>query len=139
MPSNPVVDTIVPKNVKEVRPGVYVYDLGQNISGWVRIKLDGPAGTTVTLRYAEKVKEDGNINTSNIDGLVKSGEFQTDKYTLKGEGTEIWEPRFTYHGFQYVQVSGFSGKLTLDNLRGRVVHTDFEIKGEFSVRQSGPV
>lgn len=126
-----VVDTIVPKSVKEVRPGVFVYDLGQNISGWAQIKVSGPAGTTVTMKYAEKLKEDGDIDTSNIDVFVRSGEFQTDKYTLKGEGIEVWEPRFTYHGFQYVQVTGFPGKPTLDNLRGRVVHTDFETRGEF--------
>lgn len=126
-----ITDTIVPKSVKEVKPGVFVYDLGQNISGWAQIKVSGPAGTTITMKYAEKIKDDGDIDTSNIDVFVKSGEFQTDKYTLKGEGTEVWEPRFTYHGFQYVQVTGFPGKPTLDNLRGRVVHTDFETRGEF--------
>lgn len=126
-----ITDTIVPKSVKEVKPGVFVYDLGQNISGWAQIKVSGPAGTTITMKYAEKIKEDGDIDTSNIDMFVKSGEFQTDKYTLKGEGIEVWEPRFTYHGFQYVQVTGFPGRPTLDNLRGRVVHTDFETRGEF--------
>ncbi|SHF23644.1 alpha-L-rhamnosidase [Caldanaerobius fijiensis DSM 17918] len=126
-----ITDTIVPKSVKEVKPGVFVYDLGQNISGWAQIKVSGPAGTTVTMKYAEKLKDDGDIDTSNIDVFVKSGEFQTDKYTLKGEGIEVWEPRFTYHGFQYVQVTGFPGRPTLDNLRGRVVHTDFEAQGEF--------
>lgn len=126
-----VTKTIVPKSVREVRPGVFVYDLGQNISGWAQIRVSGPAGTTITMKYAEKLKEDGDIDTSNIDVFVKSGEFQTDKYTLKGEGVEVWEPRFTYHGFQYVQVTGFPGTPTLDNLRGRVVHTDFETRGEF--------
>jgi alpha-L-rhamnosidase len=63
----------------------------------------------VVLKYAEKTKDDGDIDSSNIETLVKSGEFQTDKYTLKGDGVEVWEPRFTYHGFRYIQVTGFPG------------------------------
>ncbi|NLX71030.1 MAG: family 78 glycoside hydrolase catalytic domain [Clostridiales bacterium] len=126
-----VTRTIVPESVKEVKPGVFVYDLGQNISGWAQIKVSGPPGTAITLKYAEKLKDDGDIDTSNIEGAVKSGEFQTDKYILKGGEMEIWEPRFTYHGFQYIQVTGFPGKPTLDSVRGRVVHTDFETRGGF--------
>lgn len=124
--------SIEPVSCQEVKPGVWVYDLGQNISGWAKIRLQGEAGTTVTLKYAEKLKADGDIDPSNIDIFVKKGEFQTDRYTLKGEGTEIWEPSFTYHGFRYVQVTGFPGTLTLDNLTGEVVHTDFATRGEFS-------
>ena len=127
-----VTDTIVPVSLKEVRSGVWVYDLGQNISGWAQLKVSGSRGTIVTFKYAEKIKDDGDIDQSNIDVCIKSGEFQTDKYILKGEGVEVWEPRFTYHGFQYVQVTGFPGKPTLDNLRGRVVHTNFDTYGEFS-------
>lgn len=127
-----ITETIVPVSLKEVRPGVWVYDLGQNIAGWVQLRVSGPAGATVVLRYAEKIKEDGDIDPSNINRFVKSGEFQTDRYILKGEGVEVWEPRFTYHGFRYVQVTGFPGTPTLDNIRGRAVHTAFEKRGEFT-------
>lgn len=127
-----ITKTIEPVSLTQVRPGVWVYDLGQNISGWAQLIVSGPKGTTITLKYAEKVGKDGDIDDSNIRTYVKSGEFQTDKFTLKGEGTEIWEPRFTYHGFQYVQVTGFPGTPTLENLRGRVVHTAFSRRGEFS-------
>lgn len=126
-----VTGTIRPVRLKEVEQGVWIFDLGQNISGWAQIKVSGLAGTEVTLKYAEKIKADGSIDISNIDQFIKSGEFQTDKYVLKGEGTESWEPRFTYHGFQYIQVTGFPGIPTLDNLSGRVVHTAFEARGNF--------
>lgn len=126
-----VTQTIKPISLKEVRKGVWVYDLGQSISGWAKIRVSGQAGTEIVLKYSENLAEDGDIDPSNIDIFVKSGEFQTDRYILKGEGIEEWEPRFTYHGFRYVQMTGFDGVPTLDNLEGRVVHTDFEVRGEF--------
>ena len=126
-----VIGNIRPIGIKEVKPQVWVYDVGQNISGWAQIKLCGPSGMEVILRYSEKIYEDGSIDRSNIDSLVFSGEFQTDKYILKGSGIETWEPRFTYHGFRYVEVTGFDGQLTIDNLCGRVVHTAFESMGDF--------
>ncbi len=127
-----VTETLRHVSVKEAQPGVWVYDLGQNIAGWNQLTVAGSAGTTVTLKHAEKLKPDGDIDPSNINPFVKSGEFQTDKYTLRGAGKEVWEPRFTYHGFQYVQVTGFPGAPTRDNLRGRVAHTALETRGEFS-------
>ena len=126
-----VNQTIEPVSVREVRPGVWVYDLGQNIAGWAQLEVNGPPGTVVTLKYAEKLSDDGDADQSNIVGFIKSGDCQTDRYILKGEGVETWEPRFTYHGFQYVQVTGFPGTPTLGNLRGRVVHTAFETRGSF--------
>jgi len=127
-----VTQTLRPVSVREVKPGVWVYDLGQNISGWGRLKVSGPAGTEVTLRYAEKLTPDDDLDQSNINMFIKTGECQMDRYTLKGQAIEVWEPRFTYHGFQYVQVTGFPGTPTLDNLEGRVVHTAFATCGEFS-------
>jgi alpha-L-rhamnosidase len=127
-----VTQTIKPIELKEVESGVWVYDLGQNISGWARITLKGPMGSKITLRYSERINEAGNIDVSAISEHIKSGEFQTDTYILKGEDVECWEPRFTYHGFRYIQVTGFPGTPTLENLCGRVVHTDFENYGSFS-------
>ena len=90
-------------------------------------RCSGPAGTEVTLRHAETLKPDGTLYLANIRGAKV-----TDVYTLKGGGTEIWEPRFTYHGFRFVEVTGFPGKPTLDSLDGRVVHDDLEPVGEFA-------
>jgi len=127
-----VTQTLRPAAVQEVKPGIWVYDLGQNISGWGRLKVSGPAGTEVTLRYAEKLTVEGDLDQSNINMFIKTGECQMDQYILKGHGMEVWEPRFTYHGFQYIQVTGFPGTPTLDNLEGRVLHTDLATRGEFS-------
>ena len=126
-----VMKTLKPIGIKEVEPGVFVLDLGQNMAGWVRLRVSGPAGTTVKLKYAEKVYENGDIDSRNIEPFVKGGEFQTDQYTLKGDGEEIWEPSFAYHGFRWVRITGFPETPTLDNFEGRVVHSAFESAGRF--------
>jgi len=131
MPPIRVTGTIRPVSVTEVSPGTFVYDLGQSISGWARITAEGPAGTEIVLRYGERLAADGSLERAAIERFVRSGEFQTDRYTMKGECKETWEPRFTYHGFRYVEVTGFPGTPTLDNLVGRVVHTDLEQRGVF--------
>lgn len=127
-----VARTVVPVSVNEIKPGVYLYDLGENVTGWAALSAAGSAGSRITLRYAEKLGVDGDIDQSNIDKYIKSGAFQTDTYILKGHGVETWEPRFTYHGFQYVRLTDFPGRPTLENLRGRVVHTAFAPAGEFA-------
>jgi alpha-L-rhamnosidase len=126
-----VTQTITPVAVTEPRPGVFVFDLGQNIAGWAQLKVTGPAGTRITMRYGERIHADGTLDQANIIEHVYSGPFQTDTYTLKGGGEETWEPRFTYHGYRWVEVTGWPGKPTLDNLRGRVVHTAFAPAGTF--------
>ena len=115
-PPDRVTKTIQPVSVTEPEKGIYRFDLGQMISGWARLKLSGPKGTEVKLRFIEEL------------GPTYG---QTDTYILKGEGTEVWEPRFTWHAFRYVDVSGFPGKLTADNLEGRVVNTDVKSAGSF--------
>ncbi len=124
-----VMQTLQPIGVTEPKSGVFVVDMGQNMTGWVQLRVQGPAGTEVTLRYAEKLGADGDIDQGNIGTLIKTGQIQTDKYTLKGGGEEVWEPRFTYHGFQWVQVTGFPGQPTVDSLQGKVVHSAFESAG----------
>ena len=109
-----VVETIKPVKITEPKPGVFIFDMGQNMVGWCRLKVSGPAGTKVKLRHAETLNPDGTLYLANIRGAKV-----TDIYTLKGDGTEIWEPRFTYHGFRFVEVTGFPGKPTLDTLEGR--------------------
>jgi len=121
-----VVEDIKPKKVTNPLPGVWVFDFGQNFSGWCRLKVTGPAGTEVVLKYAEILYPNGTVNQENLRSARA-----TDRYILKGNGVEMWEPRFTYHGFRYVQVEGFPGKPDLDSLLGRVVHTSFGWKGSF--------
>jgi alpha-L-rhamnosidase len=123
---------IRPVSVTQVRPGVYVFDLGQNIAGYSRIRVAGPAGTEITLKHGEKLHPDGTVQQTQILRFLKTGEAQTDKYILKGEGIETWNPRFVYHGFQYVEVSGLPVRPTLETLTGVVLHTAFERAGQFA-------
>lgn len=132
LPPIKVMKTIKPVRLSEPGPGTFVFDFGQNITGWAQIKVSGPAGTEIKLKFGERINSDGTVDQKAIGAYTRQWEFQTDTYILKGEGIEIWEPRFTYHGFQYVEVTGFPGKPTLDNLSGRVVHTSFDQQGSFS-------
>jgi alpha-L-rhamnosidase len=128
MPPIRVVSDIVPLRTTNPRPGVFVYDMGQNFSGWVRLHVNGPVGTTVRLRYAELLYEDGMLN---VDNLRKAR--ATDTYTLRGDlDGEVYEPRFTYHGFRYVEVTGFPGTPRADSIVGRVVHSDVAPIGAFA-------
>lgn len=136
MPPIRVTQSIQPVSISEPRPGVFVFDLGQHMAGWVRLRVRGPAGQKVTLRYSERVDSQGMIERDEIFTYVFEGPFQTDQYILKGQGLETWEPRFSYHGFRYVEVTGFPGRPTLENITGRVVHTDFASAGEFECSNS---
>jgi alpha-L-rhamnosidase len=127
MPAIEVVDTIVPLKMSSPLPGVYVFDMGQNFSGWARLRAQGPRGTDVRLRFAELLYPNGTLNQENL----RSAQAE-DHFILKGEGEEVWEPRFTYHGFRYVEVSGFPGTPKLDTIRGRVVHSAVEPVGSFA-------
>lgn len=126
-----VVETLKPKSVTNPREGIWVYDFGQNFSGWCRLKVKGAAGTEVTIKHSEWLYDDGRVNQENLRSARA-----TDKYILKGQGTEVWEPRFTYHGFRYVQIEGYPGKPGLDAVEGRVVHTDFDSLGDFTCSDS---
>jgi alpha-L-rhamnosidase len=100
--------------------------MGQNMVGWVRLKVRGPAGSTVVLRHAEILDGAGNVYTDNLRGAK-----QTISYTLKGVGDEVYEPSFTIQGFRYVAVSGFPESLTPASVTGVVVHSAMESTGEF--------
>lgn len=121
-----VVETIKPVKITQPRPGVYIYDMGQNMVGWCRLKVTGPKGTEVTMRFAETLKSSGELYLDNLRSARA-----TNTYILKGGGPEVWEPRFTYHGFRFVQLTGFPGKPTLATLEGRVVHDDMSKTASF--------
>jgi alpha-L-rhamnosidase len=127
MPPIKVVEHLKPKAVTNPKPGVYVFDLGQNFAGWVRLTSEGSRGKRITLRYAEDLKPDGMIDVTSNERAVA-----TDVYVMSGKGRETYEPRFTFHGFRYVEVTGFPGTPTFDNLLGCVVHTSCDTTGEFT-------
>lgn len=126
-----VMETLSAKKLSEPKPGVWVFDLGQNMVGWTRLRVSGPRGATVTIRHAETLNPDGMLYVDNLRSARA-----TSIYTLKGEGTEIWEPRFTYYGFRYVEVTGFPGKPTLQTIEGRVVHDALPKAGEWTSSNS---
>jgi alpha-L-rhamnosidase len=110
----------------EPKPGVFVYDFGTTFAGWARLRVNGPAGAEVRLKYGEWLNDDGTVQTAGV------GERQqTDTYLLRGDGTEEWEPRFTYKGLRYVQVTGYPGTPGRDDLIARRAHSDVAETGRF--------
>lgn len=127
-----VVDTIKPISMTELEEDKYILDMGQNMVGWIRLKVEGNAGDTVQLRFAEILQDDGNLFMRNLrDARV------TDKYILKGEGVEEWAPVFVYHGFRYVEVTGYPGEISMDNFIGEVVNDEMDLIG--NIETSNPV
>ncbi len=122
-----VVRTIQPVKLTQPQPGVYVYDLGQNIAGWERLTVSGPAGTTVRMRTAEELDQNGMLDTT-----TNRNAQSTDRYTLAGTGTQTYQPRFTYHGFRYVEVTGFPGTPTISSIAGQVVHASVTQTASFT-------
>jgi alpha-L-rhamnosidase len=122
--------TITPVGLTEPVPGVYVFDLGVNISGWAKMEISGERGDTVSLFLCEHLNPDGTVRFG-PHAWWHYGPYQTDKFICSGKGKELYEPRFTYHGFRYVQVEGLKNKPALDDLNGIWVHTDPQTAGEF--------
>ena len=130
--------TIAPRTVTSPKSGVYVFDFGQLFGGWARIHLKGPKGATVTLRYSARIcPRTGLIDQSHY---TRHHQFRSsspepnevDIYTLKGDAQgETYTPRFTFHPVRYVQVEGFPGTPTAENLEGVVVHSDFDLCARF--------
>jgi alpha-L-rhamnosidase len=115
------------KAVSEPKAGVFVFDAGENVVGWARIQARGPAGTAITLRFAEMLNPDGTIYTANLRSAKCA-----DRYVLRGDGEEVWEPRFTFRGFRYVEATGWPGRPTAGAVTVRVAHTDLPVTGRFA-------
>ena len=122
-----VNETLKTKSVTNPTPGVYVFDLGQNMVGWARLHITGKAGTKVQIRFGEVLKPNGELYTENL----RTAEA-TDTYTLSGKGTESFEPHFTFHGFRYVELTGYPGKPSQDAVEGIVFYTAAPFTIQFS-------
>ncbi len=139
-----ILRTIKPVKLTKVRGGRYVFDFGQNFGGWVRLRVRGSAGTAVTITAGELLFGDGTLNArTSAAGQIKSGgagggpgapanAFQQETYILSGKGDEVFTPRFTVHGFRYVQLSGYPGQPTLDSVDGLQLGASVEPAGTFS-------
>jgi alpha-L-rhamnosidase len=119
-------EQIRPVKIIKTPEGETVVDMGQNMVGWVRIKVQGPAGTHIKLRHAEMLDSKGNFYTENLRTAK-----QLVEYILRGKGEEVYEPHFTFQGFRYVAVEGWPGQLSPDNLTGIVIHSDITPAGTF--------
>ncbi len=111
--------------------GVYIIDVGANIAGWLRIRVRGERGASVTLKFGEQLTQDGYVNQLNLRSARCS-----DTYILRGEGTEEFAPRFTFHGFRYVQAE-ITGKAELLECVGEHVHTATNVIGSFECSDEG--
>ena len=121
-----VVREMNPIRLTEPKPGNYVFDLGQNMVGWCRLQAQGVAGQTVTIRHAEMLNDDGTLYTANLRGAP-----QTDRYTPRADGPFVFEPRFTYHGFRYVELTGLAQPPAPAAVQGRVFHSTASVAGRF--------
>ncbi len=120
------IEELKPIKIFKTPSGKLVADMGQNMVGWIRLKVSGPKGTVVTLRHAEVLDKYGEFYTENL----RSAKCQL-TYTLAGTGEEVYEPSFTFMGFRYVEVSGFPGDLKPENLTGVVIHSDMAVTGSY--------
>lgn len=121
-----IMQEINPISITEEEPGKFVFDMGTNMVGFVRLKVQGEAGTKITLRFAELLHDDGTVAQENLRSAKA-----TDYYILKGTGEEIWHPWFTYHGFQYVQLEGYPGTPTTETLTGLQIYSGAAETGKF--------
>ena len=122
-----VTEELPTQSVTEPEPDTFVLDLGQNMVGTVNLTIRGAdEGQKIRLRYGEEINPDGTLYTANLRSARA-----TDYYTARGDDVETYEPRFTFHGFRYVEVTGYPGKPSADDLVGKVIGTDAPITGHF--------
>jgi len=123
------------KTIEEIKPvklittakGEMVFDMGQNMVGWIKLRIAGKKGDQVTLKFAEVLDKEGNFYTDNLRAAKA-----TDLYILKGDGEEIFEPHFTFHGFRFLKIEGMSSQPSLDQITGMVIHSDMKPTGTFT-------
>ncbi|NQT27749.1 family 78 glycoside hydrolase catalytic domain [candidate division KSB1 bacterium] len=120
------IETIKPIKIIPKQNGSYIFDMGQNMVGWVQLKVKGQRGSTITIRHTEALDKDGNFYTENLRAAK-----QTIQYTCKGNEEEIFEPHFTFQGFRFVEMTGYPGKPDLESITGIVIHSDMLSTGNF--------
>lgn len=113
--------------LNEPKPGTHVFDFGQNHAGWAMLRVTGPRGTNITLKYSETLRDDGTVNQDNLRTA-----HAVDQYIMSGQPQETWHPQFTYHGYRYVQVEGWPGKPAASDLTSCVVRSSVAARGTFA-------
>ncbi|MDQ3845354.1 MAG: family 78 glycoside hydrolase catalytic domain, partial [Bacteroidota bacterium] len=144
-----ITKVVKPVAIKEAGRDTFIVDMGQNFAGVARIRVKGPAGTRVRLRYGEDVHPNGSLNyLTSVAGQIKEiwnmkggpgapkTAWQEDDYILRGSGVEQWAPRFTFHGFRYVEITGWPGTPTLNDIEGLRMNSDLQENGTFTCSNS---
>jgi alpha-L-rhamnosidase len=127
-----VTEELHPRQIISQQDGHILVDMGQNMVGWVRLRVQGASGTLIQLHFGEMLNADGTLHTANLRSAR-----QTDTYIVKGSAEpEFFEPHFTFHGFRYVEISGYPGELTPESLVGRVVHSAIPLRNTFTSSSS---
>ena len=121
-----IMETLKPVGITQPKPGMYILDMGQNMVGWLTMKVKGKAGDRVKLRFAEVLQDDGTLYLDNIRSALV-----TDIYTLEGADMELFEPSFTYHGFRFVEITGYPGTPAINDFEGKVLYDEMEVTGQF--------
>ena len=130
-PPMKIMAAIKPVSIKSIGEERYIMDMGQNFSGWVKMKVKGNRGDKVILRFGESLQPNGSLYTANLrDARV------TDIYTLKGGEEESWQPSFVYHGFRYVEINGYPGIPSVNGFEGELVFDDLQTTGSFNCSDS---
>lgn len=125
------IETLSAVKIIDNENGKYIFDFGQNFAGWTRIAINGKKGQEITIRFAEELDNNQELDFGTT-GVFATKVVQTSKYTCKGgKGIEVWEPKFSYHGFRYAEVEGLEEKPELDLLTGVVVHSSLPSAGKF--------
>jgi alpha-L-rhamnosidase len=125
------IEEIKPRKLIKTPKGEIVFDMGQNMVGWVRLKVQGKKGDQITLKFAEVLDKEGNFYTDNLRAAKA-----TQVYTLKGESKEVFKPHFTFFGFRFVKLEGFRELPKLDQITGVVIHSDMKPTGNFTCSDS---
>lgn len=126
-----VMHTLKPVSISEIAPGRYILDMGQNMVGRLAMRLDGESGQQVKLRFAELLNPDGSIYTANLRSALC-----TDVYIASGEGDTEWKPAFVFHGFRYVEITGYPGTPSVDDFTGEVIYDEMPMTGHFRTSDS---
>ncbi|QDH78528.1 Bacterial alpha-L-rhamnosidase [Echinicola soli] len=127
-----VMEEVKPVSLEKIDGDRYILDMGQNMVGWLQMTVQGEKGDTVKLKFAESLQENGELFMTNLrDAKV------TDTYILKDAKEVTWEPRFTYHGFRFVEISGYPDEPKIEDFVGKVVYDNIKTVGHFET--SDPV
>ncbi|MGB8194096.1 MAG: family 78 glycoside hydrolase catalytic domain, partial [Chitinophagaceae bacterium] len=121
------VDVQTTLNIRQLNKDTFIIDIGQNLAGWIEMKVQGSKAHQVKLRFAESLQPDGRLYVANLrDAKV------TDAYTLKGNGPETWQPSFVYHGFRYVEVTNYPGTPVKEDFAVKMVYDKMRMIGDFA-------